>query len=85
MSERPRHPNKAIEAAVRYAEDHGWRFKKSNPRAHSWGRILCPYAQRGGCRPSVWSTPRRPEEHAFDIKEIVNKCPHQKSKNFKSS
>jgi len=48
-------------------------------RGHAWGQILCAYAQRGGCRVSVWSTPRSPENHAKQLRRAVDKCPHQTS------
>ena len=52
---RPRHPNKHIEAAIRYAESLGWCVELSN--GHAWGRLFCPREARGGCKKSVWSTP----------------------------
>ena len=55
---RPRHPDKDIERAVKYAESQGWRFKLS--RGHAWGHLYCPGATRDGCRTSVWSTPAIP-------------------------
>jgi hypothetical protein len=63
---RPRHPDKDIEAAVSYAESCGWVCTISK-RGHAWGRLRCPYGQRGGCQFSVWSTPIRRE---------VARCPH---------
>lgn len=71
---RPRHPNKEIEAAVQYAEDHGWVLTIS--RGHSWGQLRCPFGQRGGCMTPVWSTPRNPEGHAERIRRDVDRCPH---------
>src|SRR5881227_3578283 len=37
---RPRHPNKEIEAAVRYAEARGWTLTPA--KGHAWGRLRCP-------------------------------------------
>jgi hypothetical protein len=71
---RPRHPDKHIEAAVRYAEGLGWRVRKS--KGHAWGRLLCPAGTRDGCIISVWSTPRDPENHARHIRRDVDGCPH---------
>jgi hypothetical protein len=71
---RPRHPNKHIEAAVRYAESRGWRVTISG--GHAWGRIFCPLPTRQGCKKSVWSTPRNPQAHARDIHRTVDDCPH---------
>jgi hypothetical protein len=72
---RPRHPNKHIERAVRYAEEQGWRFLKAT--GHAWGRLFCPLREREGCRISVWSTPRNPESHARQIVRDVDDCPHE--------
>ncbi len=72
---RPRHPNKHIEAAVRYAETLGWQVELSH--GHAWGRIFCPHQDRGGCIKSVWSTPHNPQRHAREICHAVNNCPHQ--------
>jgi hypothetical protein len=71
---RPRHPNKEIEAAVRWAESLGWRFVKG--RGHVWGILLCPAAVRAGCRVRVDSTPRTSENHAHYVRRRVGRCPH---------
>jgi hypothetical protein len=68
---RPRHPNKHIEAAIQYAEQHGWRFTMSS--GHAYGFLLCPNACK--CRVQVWSTPRVPEANAKDVIRAVSKCP----------
>lgn len=72
---RPRHGNKEIEKAVAYAEALGWRVEISN--GHAWGRLFCPRATREGCKISVWSTPRVPENHARHLRKVVDACPHQ--------
>ena len=46
-----------IESAIRYAEARAFRFKPS-PKGHSYGTLLCPLADRSGCRIRVASTPR---------------------------
>lgn len=69
---RPKHPNKHIREAIRYAEQHGWTFEKS--RGHIFGTLRCPV--RGACRHSVFSTPRNPEGHAKEIRRVVDRCPH---------
>jgi hypothetical protein len=70
-----RHPNKHIREAVERAMDLGWRLVEST--GHAWGTLCCPHGQRGGCRISVWSTPRNPENHARRIRRLVAGCPHQ--------
>ncbi len=71
---RPRHPDKHIEKAVRYAELLGWHVEMSD--GHAWGHILCPLRSRDGCIIGVWSTPRNPENHARHIRREVDVCPH---------
>lgn len=71
---RPRHPNKHIEAAIQFAESLGWRVELSG--GHAWGRLFCPQRSREGCIISIWSTPRRPENHARHIRREVEACPH---------
>mgnify|MGYP001560079245 CR=1 FL=1 len=61
---------------MKYAEDHGWRFRISN--GHAWGRLYCPKGDSAGCSISVNSTPRRPEDHAKHIRALVGKCGHSK-------
>lgn len=73
---RPSHPNKHVEAAVAYAEGKGWRCKMSGTSGHGWGILMCPQQDRDGCRISVNSTPRSPENHAKQIRRKVDSCPH---------
>jgi len=75
---RPRHTNKHIEDAIKFALENDWRFEPS--RGHAWGRLKCPHGQRHGCCVSVYSTPKRPEAHAKDIRRAVISCPHKKKK-----
>lgn len=70
------HPNKEIHAAIEYAIEQGWRLVKAGPRAHIWGTLLCPQSDRSGCRRTVYSTPRKPQAHASDIRRAVDRCPH---------
>lgn len=74
MAKRSRHPNKEIEAAVRYAEEQGWTCIMSD--GHAWALLRCSFGQRGGCQSSVWSTPRNPFGHAARIRRDVDSCPH---------
>lgn len=71
---RPRHPDKEIEKAVRYAESLGWRVEIS--RGHAWGRLFCPLATPDGCIINVYSTPRSGQNHARHIVKDVDHCPH---------
>jgi hypothetical protein len=73
------HPKKEIEAALAYAEAHGWRVQPKRGNRHAWGKMLCPYhdAQcRCGefCIASIWSTPRCAANHAKDLKRVVDHC-----------
>ena len=71
---RPRHPNKEIEAAIVEAESLGWIIEKRS--GHAWGIAQCPFGQRGGCRMSIWSTPRNPEAHARQLRRALVRCTH---------
>ena len=80
---RSKHPKPEIEAAIQYAEQHGWTVKVGG--AHSWGRILCPYNDescRCGefCSASVWSTPKNPGNHGKQIRRVVDNCVREKNK-----
>ena len=74
------HPNKDIEAVLRYAEDRGWTVVPKG--GHAWGRIKCPFNDqecRCGefCISCVWSTPRSPTNHARQLRRVIDKCvPH---------
>ena len=50
---------------------------KTGPRGHVWGFLLCPHAERGGCRVSVFTTPRNPDDHAAAIRSAIASCPHE--------
>ena len=41
--------NRAIREAIAYALHNGWTLRKSGPRAHTWGLLSCPQADRTGC------------------------------------
>lgn len=68
------HPDKDIRAAIEYAESKGFRLRKG--RGHAWAILYCHFADRSGCRMSIWSTPRNPRAHADDIRRFVDDCPH---------
>jgi len=74
---RKKHPKKEIEAALKYAEKHGWTIKVAG--GHAWGKMYCPNNDkecRCGefCISSIWSTPRNPVNHARQIRRIVDNC-----------
>tara|TARA_R110002153_G_scaffold38172_1_gene111067 strand:- start:58 stop:339 length:282 start_codon:yes stop_codon:yes gene_type:complete len=78
---RPRHPNKAIEAALAELERLGWRVEKSKGRsAHAWGFARCPENAKDKCRNGVfcqnqiWSTPGNPTGHARDLVRKARGC-----------
>ena len=72
--------DKEIQAALNYANQKGWRIQESG--SHAWGRIFCPYNDsdyRCGefCITSIWSTPRNPNNHAKQIRRVVDNCIYQ--------
>src|SRR4051794_25820205 len=69
------HPNKEINEVIEYAVSLGWRYTPSSGHAH--GQLWCPHAERGGCRWSVWSTPRNPVKHARWLRRQIDTCPHR--------
>lgn len=74
---RNRHPNKAIEATLEYAEANGWRVEIGG--GHCWGRLLCPKTRAVAivyfaCANSIWSTPKNPQGHARNIRKWVDGC-----------
>ena len=73
---RPKHSKKEIEQAIKYAESKGWRYQATGNSAHAWGRLLCPLTNREGHAISIWSTPRSAENHARQIKHVVDACEH---------
>jgi hypothetical protein len=79
------HPNKEITAALQYASDNGWRIVEGG--SHAWGQMYCPYNNKDCrcgefCRASIWSTPRKPENHAKQIRRIVDNCVIHKTQNL---
>lgn len=74
---RPRHPNKEIEAALTHAESSGWDIRLGG--SHAWGRMLCPChdgacGTREHCITSIWSTPRNATNHARQLRRVVDRC-----------
>jgi hypothetical protein len=74
MPNRNRHSKPEVEAAVRYAEQLGWRVVAGS--GHNWCRLYCPLESREGCQVGVYSTPKNPGNHARQIRNAVDRCPH---------
>lgn len=78
---RTKHPDKEVEAALRHAEEHGWRIEVGG--GHAWGRMYCPYNDpdcRCGefCVTSIWSTPKNAGNFARKLKRVVDNCTRRK-------
>ncbi|WP_030006987.1 hypothetical protein [Picosynechococcus sp. NKBG042902] len=73
------HHNKEIAAAIQEALEQGWTFKKSSGSAHAFGVLLCPEHNRLGCKKSVLSTPRNPENHAKQIRKAIKQYSHSEN------
>jgi hypothetical protein len=74
---RNKHPKKEIEQALAYAESRGWRLEIGG--AHAWEKMYCPANDRDCrcgefCIVSIWSTPRSVENHARQIRRVVDNC-----------
>ena len=74
---RPKHSKPEVEAALRHAEDIGWRVEHGG--SHAWGRMYCPWNDancRCGefCITSIWSTPKNPGNHGKQIRRVVDNC-----------
>lgn len=75
------HPRKEIEAALRHAEENGWRISIGG--SHAWGKMYCPYNDEGCrcgefCITCIWSTPKNPGNHARALRRVVDNCTTQK-------
>ncbi len=73
---RKKHPKPEIEAALKYAEQNGWRVEVGS---HAWGKIYCPYNNKDCrcgefCIVSVWSTPKNTGNHAKQIRRVIDNC-----------
>ena len=74
MSKRNRHPKGEVESAIQYAEALGWRVVPGS--GHNWCRLYCPKATREGCQVGVYCTPKNAGNHARQIRNGVDRCPH---------
>lgn len=75
-----RHPDKDVEAAIQYAEEHGWAVKAGG----HWGFLYCPYNDqecRCGtrCKAGIWGSPKNPGNHAKQLREVVDGCTARKA------
>ncbi|MGP2522129.1 hypothetical protein ACTUSX_19865 [Pantoea ananatis] len=72
-----KHPNKYIQAAIEYAVSKGWDWVAPGNSAHCFCKLRCgnPEDEHRGHQMSVWSTPRSAENHAKQIRSMVDKCP----------
>jgi hypothetical protein len=80
---RKQHPRPEVEAALRHAEEQGWRIEIGG--AHAWGKIYCPYNDltcRCGefCIASIWSTPKNAGNHGKQIRRVVDNCTTHRKK-----
>ncbi len=74
---RSRHPKKQVEAALKRAEEAGFRVETG--RGH-WGRLTCPGGDLGKCPPfSVNGTPANADNETKRVGRFVARCPHKKS------
>ncbi|TXR51955.1 hypothetical protein [Reinekea thalattae] len=74
---RKRHAKKEIEAALCYAESFGWKVQVGG--GHAWGKLYCPHNDKNCrcgefCVSSIWSTPKNSDNHAKQIKRVVDNC-----------
>lgn len=76
--QRNRHPKPEVERAIQYAEQLGWRVVMGS--GHCWARLLCPEHSRDGCQMGVYSTPQNAGNHARQIRNRVDRCPHRDDK-----
>ena len=68
---RSRHPKKEIEAALQYAEQHGWAVTQKQPKtSHAWRRVTSPDKQ---VKIRVDGTPKNPGDRAKDIRRAVER------------
>lgn len=72
---RDKHPKKEVEAALKDAEEGG--FKVITGRGH-WGLLRCPGKPPDACKTmSINGTPSNPGTHARQIARFVARCPHE--------
>jgi len=67
------HPRKQVRGALDDAVAARLKVIPANPRAHRWGRVEFPAC---GDHVSVWSTPRKADDHAKDIRRFIQRHLH---------
>jgi hypothetical protein len=72
MARRPRHKNKHVEAALKYAETRGWKVEYRGS-GHVWSRMTCPHGHSEH-QMTIYSTPAIPEHHASRIRAFADRC-----------
>ncbi len=74
---RKSHPKQEVEAALKYAEERGWRVQAAG--SHARGKMYCPskameYRCGEFCISSIWITPRNAGNHDKKIRRVVDCC-----------
>lgn len=73
MAERIQHPDETIEAAIKYAEELGWKYQPLASALHVWGRLLCPWHAKEEHYISIY-TALRGSNVAQLILNVIYKC-----------
>src|SRR5260370_41871474 len=73
----PSIPTRKLKRQFSVRKTRDWRVTSS--KGHAWGKMYCPFNDpecRCGlhCITSIWSTPRKPQVHARDLRRKVDKC-----------
>ena len=83
---RQKHKIKEIEEVLQYAEQNGWVVEVHNKsKSHAWGVMKCKNNDTNCwtgiyCSTSIWSTPKNSENHAKQLKRIIDKCIYKEDK-----
>lgn len=83
---RKKHKIKEIEDVLQYAQTNGWIIEVHNrSKSHAWGVMKCLQNNTSCwngiyCTTSIWSTPKNPQNHAKQLKKIVDKCIYKEKK-----
>ncbi|WP_126462697.1 hypothetical protein [Providencia rustigianii] len=66
-----------MQQAIEYAELQGWFIVMGSHSSHCYAKLRCGIEGHQDHMLSIWSTPRNPENHAKQIKRMVDKCSPQ--------